>query len=192
MKAVAASRGVRYIPHKKERMAWRVPTTDPRGYIVKHPKQVTALIATALAVCWFHLWAAGAEKAARPTAPQAMSEIRSFFAEYLRLHAAREMDKWRELFLPEAVCVSASPDGTVRSYPASELARSIAEEARRLRSQHETFEDTRMEVYGHTALYATNWTLYHDGKPVRKGRAFFSLVKKDGAWRIAALVWQRD
>lgn len=159
-----------------------------------------ALLATLLAAVAFHLPAlaapGGREDAARPfaasPAPQAMSEIRTLFAEYLKLHAAKDMDKWKDLFLPEATAVSSNPEGTVHVYHVAELARSIAEDAKKLQSQHEIFEDTRIEVYGNTALYATNWTLFHDGKAVRKGRAFFSLVKKDGAWRIASLVWHSD
>jgi hypothetical protein len=121
-----------------------------------------------------------------------MSEIRALFVDYLKVHAANDMEKFRQFFLPEANCVGTSPDGAVRVQTAAQLAARIAEEAKGLKTQHETFEDTRIEVYGNTALYATNWTLFHDGKPVRKGRAFFSLVRKGGAWRIAALVWHRD
>jgi hypothetical protein len=76
--------------------------------------------------------------------------------------------------------------------PAAELAKAIAEEAAQLDSQRETFEDTRIEVYGLTAMYSTTWRLFHNNNEVRKGHAFFSLVRKDGAWKIAALVWHRD
>jgi ketosteroid isomerase-like protein len=127
-----------------------------------------------------------------PAPPQAMSEIRALFADYLKAHAANDMEKFKEFFLPEANCVSTAPDGAVRVQTIAQLAGRIAEEAKSIKSQHETFNDTRIEVYGNTALYVTNWTLFHDGKPVRHGRAFFSLVRKEGAWRVAALVWHRD
>jgi hypothetical protein len=148
----------------------------------------TALLATAAAALWLHaaLWTPAAP------APQAMTEIRAFFELYLKLHAEKKMTEWSELFLPEANCVSTNPDSAVRVLPAAELAKAIVEEAAQLDSQRETFEDTRIEVYGLTAMYSTTWRLFHNNKEVRKGRAFFSLVKKDGAWRIAALVWHRD
>lgn len=152
----------------------------------------TALLATLLAAFWLHatLWTTAAAPAA--ASPQAMTEIRAFFDLYLRLHAEKKMTEWSELFLPEANCISAAPDGSVRVYEAAELAKSIAEDAAKLDSQRETFEDTRIEIHGLTAMYSTTWRLFHNNKEVRKGRAFFSLVKKDGAWKIAALVWHRD
>ena len=128
-----------------------------------------------------------------PSQTGAMTEIRALFAEFLKLHAAKKMDEWRDkMFLPEAICVRTSPDGQVAVYPVAELARTIAEEAKSLDEQHEVFENDRIEVHGFAAHYATTWTLFHNGKVARKGRAFFSLVKKEGAWRIASLVWYRD
>ncbi len=122
-----------------------------------------------------------------------MTEIRALFADYLKLHAAKKMDEWRDkMFLPEALCVRAAADGQVSIFPIAELARTIADEAKALDEQHEIFEDVRIEVYGHAAHYAATWTLFHNNKAIRKGRAFFSLVKKDGAWKIASLVWYRE
>ena len=121
-----------------------------------------------------------------PSQTGAMTEIRALFAEFLKLHAAKKMDEWRDkMFLSEAVCFRTSPVGQVTVFPIAELARTIAEEAKSLDEQHEVFEDVRIEVYGNAAHYATTWTLFHNGKVARKGRAFFSLVKKDGAWKIA-------
>lgn len=121
-----------------------------------------------------------------------MSEIRALFAEYLKLHAAKEMDKWKELFLPEANCVNTLPDGTVNIYTVAQLAQRIADEAKTVNVQQLTFEDTHIEVHGNAAHYSASWILRHDGKIVRQGRSFFSLVKKEGTWRIAAFVWHRD
>jgi hypothetical protein len=182
------------------------------------PRQ--ALLATALALIWFHppsvilpaLSASEGSEAKDPSssfppflssslvrelqAPSqtgAMTEIRALFADFLRLHAAKKMDEWRDkMFLSEAVCFRTSPDGQVAVFPVAELARTIAEEAKSLDEQHEIFESERIEVYGNAAHYATTWTLFHNGKVARKGRAFFSLVKKEGAWRIASLVWYRE
>jgi len=161
-----------------------------------------ALLATAVALLWFHPLGLPPPAAAMPPgepstqAPAqigAMTEIRALFAEYLKLHATKKMDEWRDkMFLPEALCVRTAADGKVTVYPVADLARTIAKEAKTLKEQRETFEEVRIEVYGHAAHYATTWTLFHNGKVARKGRAFFSLVKKDGAWRIAALVWYRD
>ncbi len=127
-----------------------------------------------------------------PSAATSPAEIEELFALYLRLHAAKDMEAWRGLFLPEAIAVRTGSDGVVNLYPIAELARSIAETARTLDSQHETFEDTRIEVYGDTALYSTRWKLFHNQQFIRQGRAFFSLIKKDGRWWIASLVWYRD
>ncbi|HEV8383546.1 MAG TPA: nuclear transport factor 2 family protein [Candidatus Acidoferrales bacterium] len=122
-----------------------------------------------------------------------MTEIRALFAEFLKLHAAKKMDEWRDkMFLHEAVCFRTTRDGQVAVFPIAELARNIAEEAKSLDEQHEVFENERIEVYGHAAHYATTWTLFHNGKVARKGRAFFSLTKKEGAWKIASLVWYRE
>jgi hypothetical protein len=128
-----------------------------------------------------------------PSQTGAMTEIRALFAEFLKLHAAKKMDEWRDrMFLAEAVCFRTAADGQVAVFPVAELARTIAEEAKSIDEQHETFEDVRIEVHGNAAHYATSWTLFHNGKVARKGRAFFSLVKKEGAWKIASLVWYRE
>jgi hypothetical protein len=122
-----------------------------------------------------------------------MTEIRTLFAEYIRLHAAKKIDEWSEkMFLPEALCVQTLNDGKVRVYQIDALAKLIAEDAKSLDEQHEVFEDVRIEVYGNAAQYAATWRLFHNGKEVGKGRAFFSLVKKEGAWKIASLVWYRE
>jgi hypothetical protein len=128
-----------------------------------------------------------------PAQPGAMTEIRALFAEYVKLHATKKMDEWRDkMFLPEAICVQTLNDGRVRVFGIADLAQTIADEAKALDEQHETFEDVRIEVYGNAAHYATSWRLFQNGKEARKGRAFFSLVKKEGAWKIAALVWYRE
>ena len=166
------------------------------------PRQ--ALLATAFALIWFHPPLPQiASAAAAPALPRgaaqapsqtgAMTEIRALFADYIRLHAAKKIDEWRDhTFLPEAICVQTLNDGKVNVFHIDELAAQIAEDAKSLDEQHEVFEDSRIEVYGNAALYATGWRLYQNGKEVSKGRAFFSLVKKEGAWKIASLVWYRE
>lgn len=148
-----------------------------------------ALIATAAAAFWLH--AATAGSAPLPV-PQGMTEIRALFDDYVRLHAEKKLDAWQNLFLPEANCISSAADGSVTIRHPDAMARSIEEEARSIKTQKISFDDARIEVYSNAALFVANWTLTHDGKVVRRGRAFFSLVKKDGAWRIASLVWHRD
>jgi hypothetical protein len=74
----------------------------------------------------------------------------------------------------------------------AELAKAMAAEAAQRESQRETLADARSEVRGNAALCSSTWRLYHNATESRKGRAFFSPVKKDGGWRIAALVRHRD
>ncbi len=161
-----------------------------------------AVYATCIGLCGFQPPSAqgqsGGTPAWRQEAPRstrgpraATEEIRAFFDHYLRLHASKDMDAWVKTFLPEAVCVRTGDDGKVIVYRAAELAASIAEEAKKLDSQHETLEDVRIEAEGDAAVYSTRWRLFHNGKEIRSGRAFFSLVRRDGSWRIAALVWYR-
>lgn len=120
------------------------------------------------------------------------AEIRELFATYLRLHAAKQMEAWQVLFLPEAIAVRTGSDGVVRVYPIAELARGIAADAQKLASQHETFDNVSLDVHGHVGVYGTRYALFHNEQKVQQGRAFFSLVKKDGRWRIAGLVWYRE
>ena len=148
-----------------------------------------ALLATALLLIWFH----PPSHSQAPAQTGAMTEIRVLFADYIKLHATKKIDEWRDrMFLPEAICVQTLSDGKVNVYQIAELARQVAEDAKSLDEQHEVFEDVRIEVYGNAAQYATGWRLFQNGKEVAKGRAFFSLVKKEGAWRIASLVWYRE
>jgi hypothetical protein len=128
-----------------------------------------------------------------PSQTGAMTEIRALFADYIKLHAAKKFDEWRDhMFLPEAICVQTLNDGKVNVFQVEQLAKQIADDAKSLDEQHEVFEDVRIEVYGNAAQYATGWRLFQNGKEVSKGRAFFSLVKKEGAWKIASLVWYRE
>ena len=127
--------------------------------------------------------------AADPATAAAEAEIGELFATYLRLHAAKDMAGWQALFLPGAMAVETVPDGSIDAYPVSELAAYIAEAAKRLGTQHETLEEVRIEVAGNAASYSTRYTLYHDGKNVDEGRAFFLLARKDGQWKITALTW---
>ena len=68
----------------------------------------------------------------------------------------------------------------------------IAEEAVKLDSQHETFEDIAIDVEGDAASYAGTWRLFHNGKELRVGRAWYTIVRRDGKWLIASLVWYRE
>jgi hypothetical protein len=127
---------------------------------------------------------------ASSTGPRAAhAEIRAFFDEYLRLHEAKDMAAWPKLFLDGATIVRTGSDGGVLRYSPADLASRIAAEAAKLDSQHETFHDIRIEADGHAAMYSTHWKLFHSGKLVRQGRAWFSLVRDAGRWRIASLVW---
>lgn len=178
------------------------------------------LSATCLLFLAFHqpLWSAGAcsrpaereacfalEESEVPEPPQwkqaapqstkgpalSVAAMRTFFDEYLRLHAAKDMDRWVKLFLPEATIVRTADDGRVIIYKPAELARSIADEAAKLASQHETFEDIAIDVEGNAASYAGTWRLFHNGKEMRDGRAWYTLVRREGKWLIASLVWYR-
>jgi ketosteroid isomerase-like protein len=122
---------------------------------------------------------------------ESVDQIRALLDEYLRLHAAKDMTAWAKMFLPEAAIVRTADDGKVITYKPAELAASIAEEARKLDSQHETFEDITIDVEGDAASYAGTWRLFHNGKEVRQGRAWYTLVRRDGHWLIASLAWYR-
>jgi len=127
---------------------------------------------------------------ASSTGPRAAhAEIRAFFDEYLRLHEAKDMTAWPKLFLDGAAIVRTGSDGRVLRYSPADLAARIAAEAARLDSQHETFHDIRIEADGDAAMYSTHWKLFHNGKLVREGRAWFLLARDAGHWRIASLVW---
>lgn len=119
-------------------------------------------------------------------------EVRALFAEYLRMHAAKEMDRWAGLFLPEAICVRTGSDGRVETYTnMKEFAAGIAQAAKSLESQHETFEDVRVEIDGDAGVYSTLYSLYHNGKKIQQGRVWFSVVRQQGQWKIASFVWYK-
>ena len=127
---------------------------------------------------------------ASATGPTAsLAEIRAFFGEYLRLHEQKDMAAWPKLFLDGATIVRTGSDARVIRYTPADLAARIATEAAKLDSQHETFEDIRIEADGAAAMYSTHWKLFHNGALVSEGRAWFSLVRDAGQWRIASLVW---
>lgn len=122
---------------------------------------------------------------------KSVAEIRAFMEDYLRLHAAKDMPNWVKTFLPEATIVRTADDGKVIAYKPAELAKSIGDEAQKLESQHETFEDVAIDVEGAAASFGGTWRLFHNGKELRQGRAWYTLVRRDGKWLIASLVWYR-
>lgn len=135
-------------------------------------------------------WKQEAPKSTKGPA-KSIAEIRAFMDEYLRLHAAKDMANWVKTFLPEVTIVRTADDGQVITYKPAELAKSIGDEAVKLESQHETFEDIAIDVEGDAASYAGTWRLFHNGKELRDGRAWYTLIRRDGKWLIASLVWYR-
>ena len=125
-------------------------------------------------------------------ASKAEAEILELFDVYLRLHAEKKMDEWNALFIPEAIGVEVERDGTSSTFPVTELARSIAGYGKTIRSQRETLDQVRIETHGGAGTYAARYTLFINGENVQTGRAFFPLIRKDGRWKIAGLVWQVD
>ena len=143
-----------------------------------------------LSVVW--LWP-GSAPVQKPAGSNSPAEVRALFAEYLRLHAAKDMTAWAELFLPEANCVRTGFDGRIEIYTnMKDFAAGIAEGAKALKEQHETFDQVNVDVNGDAGSYATTYSLYHDGKKIQQGRAYFNVVRKDGRWRIASLVWYKQ
>lgn len=137
---------------------------------------------------------ASEEQTPRPptTAAKSRAEIRDLFVEYLRLHAAKEMDKWAELFIPEAIAVRTGSDGRVETYTnMKQFAAEIAEAAKSLESQHETFEQVKISVDGDAGVYETLYSLYHNKKKIQQGRVWFSVVRVQGTWKIASFVWYK-
>ncbi len=143
-----------------------------------------------LSVVWLWPMPAAPQRAAESNSP---AEVRALFAEYLRLHAAKDMSAWAGLFLPEAICVRTGNDRRVETYTnIKEFAAGIAESAKALKEQHETFDQINVDVNGDAGSYATTYSLFHDGKKIQQGRVYFNVVRKDGRWRIASMVWYKQ
>ena len=136
--------------------------------------------------------APAAKQTPRPptSAAKSRAEIRDLFVEYLRLHAAKEMTKWAALFIPEAIAVRTGSDGRVEIYTnMKQFAADIAESAKSLQEQHETFEQVKIAVDGDAGVYETLYSLYHNNKKIQQGRVWFSVVRVQGTWKIASFVW---
>lgn len=126
------------------------------------------------------------------TAAESRAQIRDLFVQYLRLHAAKEMNQWAALFLPGAIAVRTGRDGRVETYTdMKKFAAEIAEAAKSLEEQHETFEQVKISVDGDAGVYETLYSLYHNHKKIQQGRVWFSVVRVQGAWKIAAFVWYK-
>ncbi len=125
-------------------------------------------------------------------AKKAVREICALFDAYQREHGAGgSMRGYAKLFMPGAIAVRTADDGKVMTFTAAQLARDIAAEAKRLDSQHVTYDDVWIDVDGDAAGVAATWHLFHNGTKVRDGRAYYSLVRQRGKWRIASLIWYR-
>ena len=119
-------------------------------------------------------------------------QICALFDAYQRQHSAGgSMRGYAKLFIPGALAVRTADDGKIITFSAQKLARDIAAEARRLASQYVTYDDVWIDAEGDAAGVAATWHLFHNGRRVRSGRAYYSLVRLRSKWRIASLVWYR-
>ena len=179
-----------------------MPHPFARRRVCSHTLALAVVATCALAAAFQQPAGAQSSLAAKPAWRQeptkvakgpakSVAEIRAFMDDYLRMHAAKDMTNWVKTFLPEATIVRTADDGQVILYTPAQLAKSIADEAVKLDSQHETFEDIVIDVEGDAASYGGTWRLFHNGKELRNGRAWYTLVKRNGKWVIASLVWYR-
>lgn len=129
---------------------------------------------------------AGAKPAAKEDPRTA--DVKKFVERYFRTWSNREMDAYGEGFLREAVVQFLDDRGGVNTQGTPEfLADQRRYQAARPAKEYPLAADVRFE--GPLARAVVHWKLEDGMNPPRYGYDHFTLVKRDGQWRILNLVF---
>ncbi len=137
---------------------------------------------------------AGCRPALPPPPPPdpAVAEVRAFLENYFAVWSANNMEAYGSLFAPEATVQVAGKGSTLRSLPLGPfLDGQRAAQAARQMSEAPLSVDVRPSPDGRAAQATVRWRLV-DGERSETGWDHFTLLRRDGGWRIVHLLFYQE
>lgn len=130
----------------------------------------------------------GAIGAQSPPATAGDDALRRVVDDYVGLYRKDTLAEWRALFLPTFTSTSTNSDGTVTVRSLDEFYDSQARGFARAKEMSETLEHV---VIARSGRLATAWAdfVFHQDGTSRQGRLVLTLVRTEGNWRIASLLF---
>jgi hypothetical protein len=125
---------------------------------------------------------------ARTTPATDITAVQRTVDDYVGLYRKDSLARWRELFLPTFTATSPAADGGVTVRTLDEFYDAQARGFAKATSMSETLEHVVIERSGRIATARAEFVFRSDGTS-RRGRLVLTLVERDGAWKIAALLF---
>jgi pyroglutamyl-peptidase len=118
-----------------------------------------------------------------------LGEVRAFVERYFRTWSEQDMDGYDSCFLPEAVIQFIDDRGTITTTGKTRFVASQREVHRRSTERNiEVPETVDVRMEGRLAHAVVFWKLT-SGARIQKGYDHFTLLKREGKWRIVNLVF---
>jgi hypothetical protein len=133
---------------------------------------------------------AGYTAAADPAAEDAAkAEVQQLIDRYFRTWSNQDMDRYGQCFMPQAAVQLIDEAGQLHTMPLAPFLRSQQDAHRQAANRmSETAESVEIRFDANLAHALVYWKLV-DGPRTEYGYDHFTLMKSDGKWRIANLVF---
>jgi hypothetical protein len=128
--------------------------------------------------------------AADPAAEDATkAEVQQLIDRYFRSWSSQDMDRYGQCFMPQAAIQLIDEAGQLHTMPLAPFLRSQQDAHRQAANRMtETAESVAIRFDANLAHALVYWKLV-DGQRTEYGYDHFTLMKSDGKWRIANLVF---
>jgi pyroglutamyl-peptidase len=118
-----------------------------------------------------------------------VDEVRTFVERYFRTWSDQDMDGYDSCFLPEAIIQFIDDRGAITTTGKTRFVASQREVHRRSEERNiEVPESVEVRMEGRLARAVVFWKLT-SGARIQKGYDHFTLIKREGKWRIVNLVF---
>jgi pyroglutamyl-peptidase len=145
---------------------------------------------TVVAFGLISLLAVAGYTAAAPAAEDAAkAEVQQLIDRYFRSWSSQDMDRYGQCFMPQAAIQLIDEVGQLHTMPLAPFLRSQQDAQRQAANRMtETPESVEIRFDANLAHALVYWKLV-DGQRTEYGYDHFTLMKSDGKWRIANLVF---
>jgi dihydroorotase/N-acyl-D-amino-acid deacylase len=117
-----------------------------------------------------------------------VTPVRRIVDDYVELYRKDSLARWRELFLPTFTATSPAASGGVTVRTLDEFYDAQARGFATATDMSETLDGVVIERSGRIATARAGFAFHQNGTS-RRGRLVLTLVEREGAWKIAALLF---
>jgi pyroglutamyl-peptidase len=141
----------------------------------------------------FQIAMTGAGTAADPAVPEArQAEVEQLIDRYFRTWSSQDLIRYGQCFVPQAAIQLIDPAGRLVTMPLAPFLKSQQEAQRQAANpMTETAESVDVRFEAELARVVVRWKLL-DGNRVEYGYDHFTLMRSEGKWRIANLIFYAD